>query len=76
MSNDEEPWDDKIVLRQVSREGNKDIVVPHGDYKAIQGKLFNVCTLPHHPYNCYWCGYVKNRYTLRTDWTYQKKTQD
>lgn len=61
---------DKIVLRQVSREGNKDIIVHHGDYKAVLGKLFNdLLTLPHPPYICQWCGYVNSRYTFRTDWT-------
>lgn len=59
----------KIILKQVNAKGNFEIQVEHGDYEAVKGKLFNdIQTLPHCYYYCYWCGYVKSRFTLRTDW--------
>ena len=60
-----------IILRQANTKGgtNEEIQVKHGDYEAVKGKLFiDIQTLPHCSYYCYWCGYVENRFTKRTDW--------
>lgn len=72
----------KIILREAKlgtvASMQTEIQVQHGDYEAVKGKLFvDVLTLPHGYFHCSWCEYVKNRFTLRTDWrTYSQMELD